>query len=200
MGSPARRPSRWVNTAELPFGAVDVAGDQRGAARARDRAAAVPEGLLPDRVVGGTFGRVHRVGRRNPDPEHRSIDVELGDLEQEWHGDWCCSQSEARRGEPSGYCECDPSGACCRVAVVRCAVVEGVRKLFSAPDFEAATHAVGGGGSTRSGDRPTPSAASRFIDATGDSNAFGEQVPRAVCDVDHASERSRSEEAGEPPR
>ena len=91
-GRRGRRSPRWPKIAVPSTPPSMWPAIERGAARARDRAAAVPERLLPDRVVARTFGRVHRVVLRDADAQHRSVDPELRDLEA------AAAPSPGRRG------------------------------------------------------------------------------------------------------
>ena len=87
-------------------------------------AAAVPERLLPHRVVARTFGRGHRACRVRDDShaQHGSVDAELRDLEEQWNRD-----RPARRPRPFAVSAAGTNSGfrpgCVRVLVVGAVVV-----------------------------------------------------------------------------
>src|SRR5664279_4295504 len=72
-------------------------GERRGADVTRNRAAAIPENRLPDRIVKlGADWRSHHVCARKPDAEYRGIDLERRNLDSERHVNWTREQAQRR--------------------------------------------------------------------------------------------------------
>ena len=102
IGSPGRRSPRRAKTPGRPEGVVDVAGDEGGAELAGHGAAPVPEGLLPDRVLGRAHRRVHDVLGRHPDAEHGGGDAQRRHPQLQGHGHRARPQGEGVVGERGG--------------------------------------------------------------------------------------------------